>query len=104
MYDLVRNHGQHPPDEKFKVGHQNDGSGPYWAVLVDTPHGQIPGKIAPARGARVTKGRAGKAWYSYGGKEVETPNFSHFMGRPGCQVSLQKSSPPLRFPRFKNIF
>ena len=42
----VGNTGQIPPDNKFKVGHQNDGSGGYFSVLVNTPHGKIPGKVS----------------------------------------------------------
>lgn len=32
-------------DDGFKVGHQNDGSGHYYSVICNTPHGKIPGKV-----------------------------------------------------------
>jgi len=82
MYQLAVNMGQIPPCNASRLGHQND-SGPYWCVLAHTPHGPIPGK-----------GRQGKAWYPYGGKEHETANFSYIHMMPGCTLSLQRQSGP----------
>jgi len=45
MYELIQNMGQIPPDNQLRVGHQNDGSGHYWPILANTPHGKIPGKV-----------------------------------------------------------
>lgn len=51
-------------------GNQND-SGPVYAVIVDTPHGKIPGKA----------GMNGVAFYSYGGGEHEQHGgFMYIMG------------------------
>ena len=46
MYDTVKNVGQIPPCDKFKLGHQNDGAGHLWCVLANTPHGVIPAKVS----------------------------------------------------------
>jgi len=75
----VKNVGQIPPCNKFKLGHQNDGAGHLWCVLADTPHGVIP-----------AKGKQGKAWYAFGGKEHETTDFHHL--ETPVKTHLQKSS------------
>ncbi|KAL5252405.1 hypothetical protein ACHWQZ_G015242 [Mnemiopsis leidyi] len=82
LYQLANNLGQMPPCHASKLGHQHD-SGAYWCVLANTPHGPIPGK-----------GRQGKAWYPYGGKEHETNNFSYIHMMPGCTLSLVRKSSP----------
>lgn len=82
LYQLANNLGQIPPCHASKLGHQND-SGPYWCVVANTPHGPIPGK-----------GRQGRAWYPYGGKEHETSSFSYIHMMPGCTLSLHRNSGP----------
>ena len=79
MYDLIHNHGQHPPCNSMMLGHQNDGSGSYWLVIVNTPNGRIPGKA-----------RAGKAWYSFGGKEHESTDFHWIKVARGYRVHQEK--------------
>lgn len=72
-------------DDGFKVGHQNDGSGHYYSVICNTPHGKIPGK-----------GKENRAWYSYGGKEheVKSSSFEYLLSHAGYKVHLEKSNGP----------
>ena len=82
LYQLTRNMGQIPPCNASMLGHQHD-SGHYWCILTNTPHGPIPGK-----------GRQGKAWYPYGGREHETTDFSYIHMMHGSTLSLQRVNGP----------
>ena len=93
----------------MRLGRQNDGSGHYWCVLANTPHGRIPGKVGQitlpcntllkvkvkvlelANGWIVLQAQKGRAWYPYGGREEETTNFDHINVNPGYNVHLEKS-------------
>jgi len=55
-----------PPQNGLAVGLQNDGAGKLWAAVAHSSEwGDIPGKA-----------RDHTCWYSYGGKEYYTDNFS----------------------------
>ena len=44
MFDFTPNMGQ-PLHDALRLGRQNDGSGHYWCVIANTPHGRIPAKV-----------------------------------------------------------
>ena len=61
---------RHGPPQGAISGHQND-SGTYYVVVCHhTSHGNIPGKS-----------NGNKGWYSWGGKENETHDFSYVVVR-----------------------
>ena len=45
LYELVKNHGQSPPNKKFHLGRGKDGSASVSAVIINTPYGSLPGKV-----------------------------------------------------------
>jgi len=61
-WELVR--GGNAPQDGVK-GHQNDGAGEVWCAIAHTDKGDIPGKA-----------KGNDCWYSYGGQELHTNNFS----------------------------
>jgi len=63
---IVKNTTGHPPHNAVKAGHQTDGAGDVWAVIVHSPHGDIPGKAI-----------GNDAWYPYAGAE-HTANGANF--------------------------
>jgi len=62
----VRDTGGNAPPAGVKSGHQNDHNGDQWTAIAHTKTGDIPGKA---------KGPV--CYYSWGGKEVETRDFSY---------------------------
>jgi len=67
-WDLVR--GGYAPQDSVKAGFQNDGAGDLWCIIAHTNWGDIPGK-----------GKGNDGWFSYGGKEHATNNFSWVIAR-----------------------
>jgi len=63
VYDRVLSQQPIGPSHGF----QNDGAGPLWCAVANTPHGNIPGKANSAN----------TCWYAYGGSEHETRDFSY---------------------------
>jgi len=79
-FHYVRSHaGAHVTLEKARSppmgvvqGHQQDSGSYYMVICHHTSHGKIPGKS-----------NGNKAWYSWGGKEHETHDFSYVVVKGG---------------------
>jgi len=77
-FQLVKS--SNPPQGSLQTGFQNDRAGALWSAVAHTNWGDIPGKA-----------KGGECWFSYGGKEHATNNFSYVVGR---NFRLQKSNVP----------
>jgi len=64
MFSLVKS--AHEPTNAITCGTQSDGSGSLCAAVAHTEHGDIPAKA-----------KGNTCWYSYGGEEKTTNNFSY---------------------------
>lgn len=73
---LVRAGGGTAPHGALDLGRMRDGS-VYFVAVCHTPHGNIPGK------AKVNTPAGPKGWYSFGGKEHETRDFSYVVATGG---------------------
>jgi len=79
-FQLVRS--PNPPQGCVASGFQNDGAGTVWTAVAHTNHGDIPGKAI-----------GNNCWYSYGGKEESTNNFSYLTMR-NWKLVRNTGSPP----------
>jgi len=68
-----------PPQGALQCGFQNDGAGALFAAVAHTQWGEIPGK---AKGA--------ECWFSYGGVENPTNNFSYVVSIGNFQQQGQQ--------------
>eukprot|EP00918_Siedleckia_nematoides_P009343 GHVU01020356.1.p1 GENE.GHVU01020356.1~~GHVU01020356.1.p1 ORF type:complete len:149 (+),score=4.95 GHVU01020356.1:81-527(+) len=66
---MASNGSGHIPAGAIDSGRQKDGHVCY-AVIANTPYGQIPGKAIPG---------GAQCWFSYGGKELLTSSFSYIV-------------------------
>jgi hypothetical protein len=64
-------------------GYQNDGAGAVACAVAHTSHGDIPAKA-----------KDGQCWYPYGGKEVNTNNFSWVIAPRGTHLEQNQGYPP----------
>jgi len=62
-------------------GHQNDANGTVYVAIAHTPQGEIPGKA-----------KDGNCWYPFGGKEIQTRNFS-WLNAPGARLVQSPTQP-----------
>ena len=63
-FNLQQNQGS-PPSDAIMLDYQSDGAGDLYSAVANTEWGKIPGKA-----------KDGTCWYSYGGKEYTTCEFS----------------------------
>lgn len=80
-FSLVKSHIA--PQNSIPCGMQNDGAGIVWLAVANTPHGTIPGKAI-----------GNTCWYSYGGKETPTNDFSYVTSGPWKLEPNTNGTPP----------
>ena len=70
---VLRKNLGYPPEDGLALGNQTDGAGLlYLAVANNTPWGAIAGKA-----------KNNTCWYSYGGEEMNTDDFSWVCAKTG---------------------